>query len=102
MQWSTSQALGNRAREFQVRKEALGFAPTSDWGTLPRTVVGPPSLNVSKSGLGACLEENQGAEFGLGMCMVEQQWTGGQEERSIGPSSIFISEMGLQVVDVWL
>lgn len=82
--------------------EALGCAPASDQGMLPRAVVDPPSLNVSKSGLGACLEENQVAGFGLGMCMVEHQWTGGQEERSVGPSSISICEMGLQVVDVCL
>lgn len=59
-------------------------------------VVDPLSLNVSKSGLGACLEEKQVNEFGFGMCMVEHQWTGGQKERSIGPSSISICEMGLQ------
>lgn len=82
--------------------EALGFAPASAWGMLPRAVVDPPSLNVSKSGLGACLEENQVAGFGLGMCVVEHQWTGGQEERSIGHSNISVCEMGLQVVDVWL
>lgn len=39
--------------------EAIGFAPASDWGMLPRAVVDPPSLNVSKSGLGARLKETK-------------------------------------------
>lgn len=60
--------------------EALGFALASGWGMLPRAVVDPLSLNVSKSGPGACLGENQVAGFGLGMCMVEHQWTEGQKE----------------------
>lgn len=51
--------------------EVLGFPLASDWSMLPRAVVGPSSLNVSRNGLGACLEEKQGAGFGLGMCMVE-------------------------------
>ena len=38
----------------------------NDWGTLPRAAVDPPSLDVSKSGLGARLEENQVAGLGLG------------------------------------
>lgn len=68
---------------------------------LPRAVVDSPSLDVSKRGLGACLEENQVAGIGLGMCVVERQWAGGQEERSDGPSSLSLWKTGPQVVDVW-
>ena len=73
----------------------------SNWGMLPRAAVYPPSLDVSKRGLGARLEENQVAGLGLGMCVVECRWAEGQEQRSDGPSSLSLSEMGLQVVDIW-
>lgn len=81
----------------------MGLLPwtISDWGMLPRAAVVPPYLDVSKRGLGARLEENQVAGLSLGMCMVERQWAGGQEERSDGHSSLSLWEMELQVVDVW-
>lgn len=60
---------------LELGQRHLGLLPRviSDRGMLPRAAVDPPSLDVSKSGLGARLEENQVAGLSLGMCVAECQ-----------------------------
>lgn len=108
LSFNLAESSGSQARHweaepgnFKLQWRCLGLLLPVIWAWL-MAVVDPLSLNVSKSGLGACLEEKRIYEFGFGMCMVEHQWTGGQKERSIGTSSISICEMGLEVMDVWL
>lgn len=83
------ESSGARARHwepepgnFQLGQRHAGLLrqAISDGGMLPRAVVGPPSLDVSESGLGARLGVNQVTGLGLGMCVVERQWARGLEE----------------------
>lgn len=57
----------------------------SNWDTFPRAVVESPSLDVSKSRLGACWEANRDAGLSIGLCVVKHQWLRGQMESSDDP-----------------